>query len=199
MNPLVVFLVSMLLGMFYYIKMKKWCIKSNIKGFVKYVFLIGTSFIVFILSVFILALLFQKSNNVGEEKYNCSFGLYKSNSNKFEDFDLNKINKKQYIDGGTGILKIKNNRFSLYLDLINHSFYSPELKDKLVDVDGRESKTAFIKINQNNVIGINYFRLYQDKNKPEVEIIQTITPVVDNGLGSLQVQIFFTRECTRIN
>ncbi|WP_272668288.1 hypothetical protein [Providencia sp. PROV038] len=195
MNPLVVFLVSMLLGIFYYIKMKKWCIKSNIKGFVKYVFLIGTSFIVFILSIFILALLFQKSNNIEEKKYNCSFGLYKLNSNKFEDFDLNKINKKQYIDGGTGILKIKNNRFSLYLDLINHSFDSPELKDKLVDVDGRENKTGFTEINKNNVTGINYFRLYQDKNKPEVQITQA----VDNGLGLIQVQIFLTRECTKIN
>lgn len=195
MNPLVVFLVSMLLGIFYYIKMKKWCVKSNIKGFVKYVFLIGTGFIVFILSIFILALLFQKSNNIGEEKYNCSFCLYKLNSNKFEDFDLNKINKKQYIDGGTGILKIKNNRFSLYLDLINHSFDSPELKDKLVDVDGRENKTGFTEINKNNVTGINYFRLYQDKNKPEVQITQA----VDNGLGLIQVQIFLTRECTKIN
>ncbi|WP_272677691.1 hypothetical protein [Providencia sp. PROV019] len=195
MNPLVVFLVSMLLGIFYYIKMKKWCIKSNIKGFVKYVFLIGTSFIVFILSFFILALLFQKSNNIGEEKYSCSIGLYNLSSNKFENFNLNQVRKGKYIDGGTAILTIKNNRFSFYLDLINKSFDSPELKDKLVDVNGRESKNGFTVINKDNVTGFNYFTLYQDKNKPEIHISQALK----NGSGLIQVQTFFTTECKKIN
>ncbi|APC12734.1 hypothetical protein RB151_030760 [Providencia rettgeri] len=63
MNPLVLFLISMLIGIYCYIKLNKWCIKSNINGFIKYIFLIGISFIGFILTFVMLVLVFNTNKN----------------------------------------------------------------------------------------------------------------------------------------
>lgn len=195
MNPLVVFLVSMLLGIFYYIKMKKWCIKSNIKGFVKYVFLIGTSFIVFVLSVFILVFVFHLSNNDGEEKYSCSAEAYsgKMSRSEFEKADINTAKKGKVMSAGAGILTVKNNKFSIYFNASNDKqlLESPELKN----TNNKKIKNAVSESEINGVKSVVTFYLALDKAKPEAYIFG----FSGNNPNFVNVEGVMLKQCMKIN
>lgn len=195
MNPLVVFLVSILLGIFYYIKMKKWCIKSNIKGFVKYVFLIGTSFIVFVVSVFILVFVFHLSNNDGEEKYSCSAEAYvgKLSRSEFEKADINTAKKGKVMSAGAGILTVKNNKFSISLNASNDNklLESPELKN----TNNKKIKSAVSEMEVNGVNWVVTFNLVLYKAKPEAHMFR----FSGNNPNFVDVDGVMLRQCTKIN
>ncbi|MTB66263.1 hypothetical protein GKR48_05445 [Providencia sp. wls1943] len=166
----VILIIAIFIAGFCLIKTYKWCEFNKIKGFSKFMALLLSSFVSFVIVFFIGMFWYGYSQGKfkhQEKKFSCDIFMYEGVASKL-DGSTKKIGKSLPIGGGSLILK--NDYFIIKANSSSDEYKSPPLNSN-ENLDGGVLSAS---THNSSTQGSIYYMLNKDIKKPDARMIVTI-------------------------